>query len=135
MAGEPETAADADDARHARAIVLIGVSGSGKTTVGKRLAPALDATFLEGDDYHPPCNIAKMRAGQPLDDADRAPWLEKLGHAIGDHCRSGRTVVVACSALRRLYRDELGAAARQPLTFVHLTIPPDILAEIGRAHV
>ncbi len=113
--------------RQAQVIVLIGVSGSGKTTVGKRLAPALDATYLEGDDYHPSSNIAKMRSGMPLTDADRKPWLEKLGHAISEHCRQGRSIVVACSALRRLYRDQLAAAARHPLTFVHLTIPPAIL--------
>lgn len=113
--------------RHAQAIVLIGVSGSGKTTVGKRLAPALDATFLEGDDYHPSRNVAKMRSGRPLDDTDRKPWLEKLGHAIGAHGRQGRSVVVSCSALRRSYRDMLAEAARLPLTFVHLTIAPAIL--------
>ena len=112
---------------HARIIVLIGVSGSGKTTVGKRLAPALEATYIEGDDYHPPANIAKMRAGHPLDDVDRKPWLEKLGHVVAEHSAQGRSIVVACSALRRLYRDQLAAAARQPLTFVHLTIPPAIL--------
>ena len=113
--------------RHAQVIVLIGVSGSGKTTVGKRLAPALDATYIEGDDYHPSANIAKMRAGRPLDDNDRMPWLDKLGHVIAEHGAQGRAVVVACSALRRRYRDRLAAAARQPLTFIHLTIAPAIL--------
>lgn len=119
--------------RRAEVIVLIGVSGSGKSTVGKRLAPALGATFLEGDDYHPSANIAKMRSGQPLNDADRAPWLDKLGQAIGAHSRPGRPIVVACSALRRSYRDRLAKAARQPLTFVHLTIPPSVLEARMRA--
>lgn len=111
----------------ARAVVLIGVSGCGKSTVGKRLAPALEATFLEGDDYHPSGNIAKMRSGRPLDDADRKPWLEKLGHAIGAHYRQGRSVVVSCSGLRRSYRETLAEAARAPLTFIHLTISPAVL--------
>lgn len=113
--------------RQPLAIVLIGVSGSGKTTVGKRLAPALGATFLEGDDYHPSANVAKMRAGHPLDDKDRAPWLKKLGQAIAAHGRQGRPVVTACSALRRAYREALIEAARRPLTFVHLTIDPAVL--------
>lgn len=73
------------------AIVVIGVSGSGKSTVAKRLAPALQATFLEGDDYHPSSNIAKMRAGTALSDADRWPWLDTLGHAMASHGAQGRT--------------------------------------------
>ncbi len=109
------------------AVVLLGVSGCGKSTVGRRLAPALGATFLEGDEFHPSSNIAKMRSGTPLQDVDRWPWLEKIGHAIADHRRQGRPVVVACSALRVAYRQALSAAARQPLTFVHLTIDPAIL--------
>ena len=111
----------------AEAIVIIGVSGSGKSTVGRRLAPALNATFLEGDDYHPSSNIAKMRSGTPLQDTDRWPWLEKLGHALAEHGAQGRAVVVACSALKRAYREALQKAARRPLTFVHLTIDPAIL--------
>lgn len=109
------------------AIVLIGVSGSGKSTVAKRLAPALQATFLEGDEYHSSANIAKMRAATPLTDADRWPWLDRLGHAVASHGAQGRNVVVACSALRRAYRDRLAAAARRPLVFMHLTIDPGIL--------
>lgn len=110
------------------AIVLFGVSGSGKSTVGIRLAPALGATFLEGDDYHPSANVAKMRAGTPLDDTDRWPWLAKLGHAIAEHGHQDRPIVSACSALRYAYRAALIEAARRPLTFVHLTIDPAILA-------
>ena len=108
-------------------VVLIGVSGSGKSTVAKRLAPAIDATFLEGDEYHSSANVAKMRSGTPLTDADRWPWLDVLGHAIAEHGAQGRQVVVACSALRRAYRDRLQHAARRPLTFIHLTIDPAIL--------
>ena len=109
------------------AVVLIGVSGSGKSTVARRLAPALQATFLEGDDYHSSANVAKMRSGTPLTDTDRWPWLDKLGHAVAEHGAQGRAVVVACSALRRVYRDRLADAARRPLTFIHLTIDPGIL--------
>lgn len=115
------------------AIVLFGVSGSGKSTVGKRLAPALGATFLEGDDYHPSANVAKMRAGTPLDEKDRWPWLAKLGHAIAAHARQGRPLVIACSALRRDYRDALIRAGRRPLTFVHLAIDPQVLETRMRA--
>lgn len=111
----------------AQAIVLIGVSGSGKSTVGRRLAAALGAPFLEGDDYHAAANVAKMRSGTPLSDADRRPWLEALGRAIADHVGEGRTVVVACSALRQAYRQKLETAAQRRLTFIHLTIDPKIL--------
>ncbi len=89
-----------------RAVVVMGVSGSGKSTVGALLATAIGAMFADGDDFHPPANVAKMRAGTALDDADRAPWLAAIAAWI-----DGRTVdargVVACSALRRSYRDVL----------------------------
>ncbi len=103
-------------------IVVLGVSGCGKSTIGKMLAPPLGATFLEGDEYHSSANIAKMRAGRPLDDTDRWPWLEKIGVAAAEHLRQGRSVVVACSALRRAYREALSRAARHDLIFVHLEI-------------
>jgi gluconokinase len=90
-------------------IVLMGVSGSGKTTVGKLVAEALGGEFAEGDDYHPPANVAKMHSGIPLDDADRKPWLETLSREIGKWLDAGRTVVLACSALKRSYRDVLRA--------------------------
>jgi gluconokinase len=110
------------------ALVLIGVSGTGKTTVGKRLAPALGAAFLEGDAYHASTAIATMRAGTPLTDTDRWPWLLRVSGAIAAHVRGGRPVVVACSALKRVYRDRLRDEARVPLTFVHLTIDPQVIA-------
>jgi predicted kinase len=90
-------------------LVLMGVTGTGKTTVGLLLAEALDAEFAEGDSYHPPANVEKMRRGIPLDDADRRPWLEALSAEIGRWLAEGRTVVLACSALRQAYRDLLAA--------------------------
>jgi gluconokinase len=100
-------------------IVLMGVSGTGKTEVGTRLALALGGEFVEGDDYHPPANIEKMRSGVPLDDADRQPWLETLSREIGTWLDAGRTVVLACSALKQRYRDIL-KAGRPGVRFVHL---------------
>jgi gluconokinase len=97
----------------------MGVSGSGKTEIGTRLAEALGGTFVEGDDYHPPANVAKMRSGVPLDDADRQPWLERLSREIGAWLDAGKTVVLACSALKQRYRDIL-KAGRPGVRFVHL---------------
>jgi gluconokinase len=100
-------------------VVLMGVSGSGKTEIGTRLAEELGGTFVEGDDYHPPANVAKMRSGVPLDDADRQPWLETLSREIGAWLDAGKTVVLACSALKQRYRDIL-KAGRPGVRFVHL---------------
>ncbi|MDN6625395.1 MAG: gluconokinase, partial [Acidipropionibacterium jensenii] len=84
-------------------VVVMGVSGSGKSALGTRLAARLDLAFVDGDDLHPARNIAKMAAGHPLDDADREPWLQIIGRWLEDHRDRGG--VVACSALRRSYRD------------------------------
>ncbi|MFF4104569.1 gluconokinase [Streptomyces sp. NPDC001903] len=92
-------------------VVVLGVSGAGKSTVGRALAEGLGVPFLEGDDVHPAANVAKMAAGHPLDDADRAPWLRTLADRIRQSARSGRGLVVSCSALKRAYRDELRGAA------------------------
>ena len=100
-------------------IVLMGVSGSGKTTVGQRLADALGAGFAEGDAYHPPANVEKMRSGIPLDDADRWPWLERLRAEIDDWLERGQNMVLACSALKQRYREILGGE-RQGVRFVYL---------------
>jgi gluconokinase len=100
-------------------IVLMGVSGAGKTTVGRLLAAALHAEFAEGDAYHPPENIDKMRRGIPLEDADRWPWLQILSAQIDRWLAAGKTVVLACSALKQSYRDVL-AKGRPAVRFVHL---------------
>jgi gluconokinase len=100
-------------------IVLMGVSGTGKTTVGELLAEALDAQFAEGDSYHPPENVEKMRRGIPLDDADRWPWLEILSAEIERWLAADTTVVLACSALKESYRDVL-AKGRPGVRFVYL---------------
>ena len=88
-------------------ILLMGVTGSGKTTVGIALAEALHWQFVDADDFHPPANVAKMRAGVPLDDNDRTPWLAALRTAIDDWLQSKTHVVLACSALKQSYRDQL----------------------------
>jgi gluconokinase len=98
----------------------MGVSGSGKSTLGALLAGKLDCPFLEGDDFHDASAVAKMSAGQPLDDDDRWPWLDRLGVAVGEAVASGSPVVAACSALRRRYRERLRAAIGGPTRFVLL---------------
>ncbi|MFB7494924.1 gluconokinase [Streptomyces sp. NPDC056161] len=99
-------------------VVVMGVAGTGKTTIGPLLAARLGVPYAEGDDFHPPASIAKMSAGVPLDDADRWPWLDAIGGWA--HGRAGRGGVVSSSALKRSYRDRLRAAA-PGIVFVHLT--------------
>ena len=88
-------------------IVLMGVAGAGKTTVGKLLASQLAWPFADGDEYHPPANLEKMRNGIPLTDSDRAPWLEILRSLIANWIAEGKSAVLACSALKRAYRERL----------------------------
>lgn len=102
----------------------MGVSGSGKSHLGAALARACGVDFVEGDELHPAANIAKMRAGMPLDDADRQPWLAAIAAAIAAH--RGKGVVVACSALRRAYRDVL-READPALRLFYLRVPRDEL--------
>lgn len=85
----------------------MGVSGAGKSTLGALLARRLGCDFLDGDDFHPPANIARMAAGRPLDDADRAPWLERLNQELRARAQRGTPVVLACSALKNAYREQL----------------------------
>lgn len=105
----------------------MGVTGTGKSTVGRSLADALDADFVEGDDLHPEANVAKMASGRPLTDADRWPWLDAVGAAVRERSADGQPVVATCSALRRAYRDRLRAVV-PGLFFVHLRAPREVLA-------
>lgn len=118
-----------------RAILIMGVSGSGKTVVGRLLATALGWTFRDADDLHPPENVARMRSGQPLTDADREPWLRSLSAVVDAAlASSGPGLVLACSALKRTYRNRLRAADPK-VKLVHLTGPEPILRERISARV
>ena len=101
-------------------VVLIGVSGVGKTTVGQRLAADLGWPFYDADDLHPPENVDRMRRGTALTDEDRAPWLARIRSLMRDLEREGRSAVIACSALKQSYRDYLAEGAHS-VRFVHLT--------------
>ena len=109
-------------------VVVMGVSGCGKSTVGRLLADALRVHYVEGDELHPPENVARMTAGIALTDADRLGWLQAVGDQIGNATTGARGVVVSCSALKRRYRDQLRAAAPD-LRFVHLHGDPVLLRE------
>ena len=104
-------------------VVVMGVSGSGKSTVGAALAQRLKVPFADADDFHPPANIAKMTAGQPLDDHDRWPWLESIGVWLAEHPDGG---VMGCSALKRKYRDQLRHHARS-VVFLLLEGTPEVI--------
>jgi gluconokinase len=107
-------------------IVVMGVSGCGKSTVGRALAEALGVPFIEGDELHPPRNIALMASGVALTDADRQDWLAAIAGQLGAARDAGRGIVVSCSALKRSYRDLMRAAAGD-VRFVHLHGPADLL--------
>ena len=109
-------------------VVIGGVAGSGKSTVGRALADRLDLEFCEGDDLHPAANVERMRAGLPLDDSHRAPWLRAVARWIQDCWRSGGAGVVSCSALKRSYRDLLRRSTAAPLQFVLLDVDRQELA-------
>jgi gluconokinase len=106
-------------------IVLMGVAGSGKTTIGRLVAERLGAPFVDADDFHSAAAIATMHAGRPLDDAERVPWLERVRAAV--HTVGDGPVVLACSALKRTYRDVLRDGV-SGLTFVELDVDADTLA-------
>jgi gluconokinase len=119
----------------AKVVVIMGVSGSGKTTIGKGFAKATGWAFEEGDRWHPPANVEKMRAGIPLGDEDRWPWLDALAKAIGEWIAADRRTVLACSALKRIYRERL-SAGRPEVAFAYLRGTQDLVAGrvSGRRH-
>jgi len=119
MAASPQSSKPFDGAA-----VVMGVSSCGKTTLGEALAQALGAHFVEGDKLHPPENIKKMSAGQPLNDQDRWPWLAKVGETLqGTH-----GVIASCSSLKKTYRDLIRSAAGRPVYFIHLHGSRELLA-------
>ena len=110
-------------------VILMGPAGSGKTTIGRRLAESLGWPYHEGDDFHPPANVALMRAGTPLGDAERAPWLAALATLVAEHLAAGTSAVLACSALKRAYRRALVPEGAPPgaVRFVFLRATPELL--------
>jgi carbohydrate kinase (thermoresistant glucokinase family) len=118
-----------------RHLVVMGVSGVGKTTVAEQLSIRLGYDLAEGDDFHPPANIEKMSSGSALDDEDRWPWLRALADWVREHHQQGVSTVMTCSALRRSYRDVLREGAVNTF-FVHLTGEQTLLLErmSGRKH-
>jgi gluconokinase len=114
-------------------LVLMGVSGSGKTTVGQLLSSPLKWQFADADDYHSPENVEKMRHGIPLTDADREPWLDTLTHLIASWIENRQNAILACSALKRTYRERL--RLNSDVHFVYLKGSPDLLQQRLRARV
>lgn len=110
-----------------RVIIIMGVSGTGKSTIGAVLAKKLKAKFIDGDDLHPKANILKMASGQSLDDDARIPWLERIRDVIFSVERKGETAVIVCSALKKQYRDML-REGNQHIIFVHLFGTIDLVA-------
>ena len=107
-------------------MIVMGVSGCGKSTVGQKLASRLGLAFIDGDDLHPKSNKDKMAAGHPLNDDDRRPWLETIGEALAASVAAGTPAIIACSALKRSYRDLLRSC--EPGTvFVHLSGSPELI--------
>ena len=111
------------------AIIIMGVSGSGKSSVGEKMAARLDLHFVEGDALHPAANVEKMSKGIPLTDEDRWPWLDLIGQQIAASLAKGEAIAVSCSALKRTYRERLRAAAGGHLYFVYLDGSKELLTE------
>ncbi len=109
-----------------RLLVVMGVTSCGKSTVGRKIADALEARYIEGDDLHPQANVDKMSAGKPLTDDDRWPWLDILGRKMAD---SNGTVVASCSSLKRAYRFRITVMAGDPVVFVYLQGSRDLIAK------
>ena len=108
-----------------RCYVLMGVSGCGKTSVGTALTVTCGVEFVDGDDLHPQPNIDKMARGIPLDDDDRAPWLRDVGRTLA---QTDKPIVIGCSALKKKYRDAIRSEVPEPVRFVHLAAPKEVLA-------
>jgi gluconokinase len=113
----------------ARLIVVMGVAGCGKSTVGFALAERLGKSFLDADDFHPASNVAKMSHGVPLTDDDRWPWLDSIAQALREEAERTGMAIAGCSALRRVYRQRLIDTAGEPITFVFLQGSREIIAE------
>ncbi len=109
------------------ALIVMGVSGSGKSTIGEKLAERLGCGYEDGDKFHPPSNVAKMSAGQPLTDEDRWPWLQAIAIEIDRVCEAGEHAVIACSALKHAYRDIL-VRGRNDVRIVYLKGTQDLIA-------
>ena len=107
-------------------VVLMGVSGSGKTAIGRELAARLGSEFLDGDDFHPEASVARMAAGMPLEDEDRWPWLERLNALLKERARRGVDAVLACSALKESYRERLLQDVAS-VRLVYLHAPIDVI--------
>ncbi|QFY59139.1 gluconokinase [Rhizobium grahamii] len=112
---------------HPHAVIVMGVSGSGKTSIAEKLAELLGVGFVEGDRLHPASNVEKMSKGIPLTDDDRMPWLDLIGDAMKASIASGQGIVVSCSALKRIYRDRLRNAVGGNLFFVYLSGSRELL--------
>ncbi|GAB7260799.1 MULTISPECIES: gluconokinase [Dickeya] len=115
-----------------QSIILMGVSGSGKSSVGAQLARAIHAKFIDGDDLHPRANIQKMASGQPLNDDDRAPWLERLNDAAYSLLHKNETGIIVCSALKRRYRDRL-RDGNDGMVFLYLKGSFDVILQRHQA--
>jgi len=111
-----------------RNLIVMGVSGSGKTTIGEALAEHFGVAFIEGDELHPASNVAKMAAGTPLDDSDRLPWLKAIGARLAEEDDGPTGVVAGCSSLKRSYRDILRGATSRRTTFIFLDGSHELLA-------
>jgi carbohydrate kinase (thermoresistant glucokinase family) len=113
----------------------MGVTSSGKTSVGKAIARRLHAPFLDGDDYHPASNVTKMSAGTPLTDDDRWPWLQNFARSLHEAAEIKGSAVGACSALKRIYREFLVKNAGEPILFVYLDGSKDVIRERMKSRV
>ena len=111
-----------------RVIILMGVTGCGKTTIGQLLSKKMEWSYHDADDFHPKANVDKMASGVPLEDQDRWPWLDRLSVCVGDWIRSETGAVLACSALKEVYRKRL-ISGRKEVAVVHLVGNRELIAE------